>query len=125
MASTKNPCSGSNCSNMVAERRPSETGTHWCPSSACQAEKQRYFRARRNQKIQGTVIDQAVEFVTTLLTQPRLRCGVCGHESAIPGYAHPDPRPDYLGNPCFQLGANGPGIGKIVGAAYRAMEESR
>jgi hypothetical protein len=115
MPSTMHPCSN-DCGNQVAERRPSRTGTHWCQLPACQAAKQRYFRKRRNQQVEGSVLEEAALLVRTIVTTDRMSCGLCGQTNCIPGYAHPDARSG--GAPCFHVGNRGAGILPILQAAY-------
>lgn len=100
------------CDNMVKARKPSATGTHWCPEPACQAAKQRYFRGRQRATLDavrsGASSDEVVELVKALIVNQRSDCATCGLENALVGWVHRSA--PGAGAPCWALGHRGPAL---------------
>lgn len=109
-----NSCS--NCGSAVKQRRPSETGEHYCSQPGCQAARQVAFRARRKKIKQAiergeayTVDESRRRFLDAALNQPRVVCGACGLQNAVNGYFHRDAPGSR--SPCYQCGNLGADLG--------------
>lgn len=97
------------CQNTVSSRKPSESGKHFCPRPACQAAKQRHFRATRRRERDseqlGLERDAVRALVIALAHVERTRCASCGLEDALPGWAHRAAPGSF--DPCFGVGHQG------------------
>lgn len=96
------------CPNRVASRRPSATGTHWCPHKDCQSTKQRFLRERRKEAELDDFREVVHALVRDLAFKPRQRCEVCGLEDALPGWFHR--RGVASAEPCPVSGPKGRGL---------------
>lgn len=94
------------CSELVAARRPSSTGKHFCASKRCQAAKQRWYRQHRVEKAKLDGRDLVAALIEALLVPQRSHCHLCDHPAALVGWAHPGSG----GGACFALGPLGPGL---------------
>lgn len=82
-----NRCSA--CGGVVLVRRPSKSGTHWCPKPECVRQKVRYYRVRQTDEAFKTAQEVCLAFFTEVAKGHFHLCGYCGQERAIPGWQHP------------------------------------
>lgn len=104
----ENPCT--NCTNPVAERRPSTSGTHWCKRPECQAAKQKFYRNRKAEEAERLATPIRLQLLNDVIRRERVVCSLCGLENALPGWAHRDRTAGGL-TPCYGTGRQGPGLG--------------
>ncbi len=95
------------CEAMVASRKPSESGRHFCSGPRCQTAKQRFYRQRRADLLVKSSGDLFVDFLYDALYRERTNCAYCGAQNVLPGWGH---RASVGGRACLMLGQRGPGL---------------
>lgn len=101
-------CTG--CGEPVQQRRPSQTGWHFCSARACANLKQKMYRARRmNEKTSAAVANATtatVQLIQHLIgPDPFKTCSGCGATRVLTGWVHRT-----LGDaekPCYAAGTVG------------------
>lgn len=94
------------CQNLVATRRPSASGKHFCTRPECQVAKQRFYRQRKIERERLEGQELMLRFIADIVRGEREDCVYCGHEQALVGWIHRN----QSGSACNKLGTLGVGL---------------